>query len=150
VKLYDQYFVPLFDRLRTPLLLALRLLIGWQFFVTGKGKLASIEHVIEFFASLGVPMPAIAAYVVACLEMIGGVLLAAGAAARLIALPLAITMIVAYATADRAAVVNLFQDPDAFLMAAPFPFLVVTLVVLAFGPGAASIDHFVRRRLQHH
>src|ERR1051326_483002 len=134
-----------FDTLRSPLLLVLRLFIGWQFFVTGKGKLQNLDRVTEFFTSLHIPMPHLNAIFVGKLEMVGGLLLLVGLASRLIALPLTINMIVAYLTADREAVVNMFNNPDGFTHADPFLFLLVSLIVLAFGPGLFSLDELIAR-----
>src|ERR1043165_210393 len=125
-----------FDYLRSPLLLVLRLFIGWQFFETGKGKLEHLDRVTQFFSSLGIPMPHLNAMFVGTLEMVGGLLLLIGLASRLIAVPLTINMIVAYLTADREAVLNMFSNPDGFTQAEPFLFLLVSVIVLAFGPGA--------------
>src|SRR5207237_3024594 len=77
---YDLLATKVFDRLRDPLLLALRLFIGWQFFATGRGKLEHIDRIVAFFTNLGIPAPALNANVVAWLETIGGVLLFVGLA----------------------------------------------------------------------
>jgi putative oxidoreductase len=142
---YDLLATKVFDRLRDPLLLALRLFIGWQFFETGRGKLEHIDRIIAFFTNLGIPAPALNAHFVAWLETIGGVLLFVGLASRLIAVPLSISMLVALLTADKDAVSKIFSEPDGFLAAAPIPFLVVSLIVLAFGPGRFSLDWLIRR-----
>ena len=103
-----------FDTLRSPLLFVLRLFIGWQFFVAGKGKLEHLDRVTTFFQSLHIPVPYLNAIFVGTLETVGGLLLLVGLASRLIAVPLTINMIVAYLTADREAVVNMFTNPDGF------------------------------------
>jgi putative oxidoreductase len=144
---YDWLTTNVFDRLRDPLLLVLRLFIGWQFFIAGKAKLGNIEGFIGFFERLGIPAPAANAYFVASLEMVGGALLFVGLASRLIALPLTINMIVAYLTADHDAVTKFFSENDAFTQAAPFPFLIVSAIVLAFGPGRISLDWLLRKLL---
>ena len=46
----------------------------------------------------------------------------------------------AYITADRAALLSIFSDPDNFYAAAPFTFLMASLIVLIFGPGRFSLD----------
>jgi putative oxidoreductase len=145
VRWYDLAMTRGFDKFRSPLLLFLRLLIGWQLFETGKGKLQHIDRFIAFLTHLHIPMPAANAYFVASLECIGGLLLLVGLAARLIAIPLTINFIVAYLTADRDTVINLFKDQDAFMSAAPFVYLVVSLLVLAFGPGLFSLDEVISR-----
>src|SRR5579884_2087334 len=129
--------------LQSPLLLAIRLFWGWQFMLTGWGKFHRIPGVIDFFRSLGIPAPAFNAYFVSGLELVGGVLLMLGLVSRWIALPLTIDMIVAYATADREGLTALFSflrhpltaDTDKFVNAAPFGFLLASLIVLIFGPG---------------
>lgn len=148
VRWYDLAMARGFDKLRSPLLLALRLLFGWGLFQTGKGKLENIDRFIDFLTHLHIPMPVANAYFVASLECIGGLLLLFGLAARLIAIPLTINFIVAYLTADREAVVNFFKDQDAFTNAAPFLYLLVSLIVLAFGPGLFSLDTLIRRMLR--
>ena len=80
--------------LQSPLLLAIRLYWGWQFFQTGYGKLMHISKVVGFFTSLGIPFPAFNAYFVSSLECVGGVLLFLGLGSRVIALPLTIDMLV--------------------------------------------------------
>ena len=142
---YDLATTRIFDRLRSPLLLVLRLIFGWGLFQTGKGKLENIDRFTDFLTRLHIPMPAANAHFVASLECIGGLLLIVGLAARLICIPLTINFIVAFLTADRDAVVNFFKDQDAFTNAAPFLYLLVSLLVLAFGPGFFSIDALIRR-----
>jgi putative oxidoreductase len=134
--------------LQSPLLLALRLYFFWQLFLTGKGKLSNIGKVIEFFTSLGIPLPALNAYVVSSLECFGSLFLIIGLASRPIALPIVISMTVAYLTADFDAIGSIFSDPDKFVKADPFPFLLTALIVLVFGPGWFSIDALLKRRLE--
>src|SRR5216684_4204113 len=142
---YDLAMTRFFDRLRSPLLLVLRLFIGWQFVQTGWGKLHGIGRVTEFFTSLGIPFPGLNAYFVSTLELVGGLLLMFGLFSRLIAIPLSINMIVAYVTADREAVLHIFSKPDDFTAATPFLFLLVSVIVLAFGPGVFSLDALIGR-----
>lgn len=130
--------------LYTLVALGLRLLFGWQFFLTGKGKLAHLDRTTEFFASIHIPAPGAHAVLIGLLELVGGLLLIAGVGTRLISLALGSTMIVAYLTAHRA---EAFADIDAFMAAAPFPFLVATLVLAAAGPGCLSLDTILARKL---
>jgi putative oxidoreductase len=128
------------NSLQSPFLLFVRLYWGWQFAQTGWGKLGDINKVINFFTSLGIPAPALNAWFVSGLELVGGILLILGLGSRLIALPLAIDMIVAYITADREALSKFLSDPDKFTAAAPYTFLFASLMVLIFGPGRFSLD----------
>ena len=137
---YYELLIRLATSLQSPFLLAVRLYWGWQFAQTGWGKLGDIHKVIGFFTSLGIPAPALNAWFVSGLEFLGGILLILGLGSRLIALPLAIDMIVAYITADREALGQIFSDPDKFYAAAPYTFLVASLIILIFGPGRFSLD----------
>ena len=142
-------FVNAVSHLQSPFLLAVRLYWGWQFYQTGVGKLMHIGKVIGFFTSLGIPFPAFNAYFVSSLECVGGVLLFLGLGSRLIALPLAFDMLVAYITADREALFSFFSEPGKFYGADPYTFLFAALLILIFGPGRISLDHgisYLRRK----
>jgi putative oxidoreductase len=126
--------------LQSPFLLFVRLYWGWQLTQSGWGKLHNIEKVTDYFGSLGLPAPGLMAHFIASLEFVGGILLFLGLASRLIALLLTINLIMAYITADREALFSIFSDPDKFYAAAPYTFLVASLIVLIFGPGKFSLD----------
>ena len=132
--------------LQSPLLLVMRLWWGWSFFQTGLGKLRNHGDTADFFQTLGIPMPGLNAWVAGGAECIGGLCLLAGFASRLMSIPLSITMIVAYLTADNEALKSIFSDPDKFTSATPFLFLLTCLLVLAFGPGAFSVDRLLARK----
>ena len=131
--------------LQSPFLLLIRLYWGWQFFETGFGKLHHVSHVIQFFQSLQIPLPGLNAWIVSIVEAVGGLMFLLGLAGRLAAAALAFDMVVAYVTADRDALSAIFSNPDNFVQATPFPFLLVTLTVLAFGSGMFSADRLIGR-----
>jgi putative oxidoreductase len=54
-------------------------------------------------------------------------------------------MIMAYVTADREALFSIFSDPDKFYAAAPYTFLIASLIILIFGPGKIALDTLLRR-----
>jgi putative oxidoreductase len=135
------------ERLQSPFLLAVRTYWGWQFIQTGWGKLMDIGKVVAFFTDLGIPAPVVNAHFVALLEFGGGILLVLGLGSRLIALPLVVNMVVAYITADREALFSIFTSPDKFAAAAPFTFLMASLIVLIFGAGKVSLDALFARGL---
>ena len=134
--------------LQSPFLLFVRAYWGWQLHLTGRGKIHDIGKVVDFFTSLGIPAPAFNAYFVSGLEFIGGFLLIIGLASRPIALMIVVDMIVAYITADREAWMSIFSNPDKFAAAAPFTFLLSSLIILIFGPGKISMDALLARRLK--
>ena len=133
--------------LQSPLLLAMRLYWGWQFFTGGKPKLTEPAKFVELFAGWNIPFPRLNVFLAGSTETIGGLLLLLGLGSRLISLPLAFTMLVAYATAEHEALAAIFSDADKFTSATPFLFLLTALLILAFGPGAFSLDHLLARKL---
>ena len=79
--------------------LAIRLYLVPVFWVAGTTKLGGMENTIAWFGNpdwgLGLPFPALMAYLAAYTEVIGAILLALGLATRWISIPLMVTMIVA-------------------------------------------------------
>ncbi len=134
--------------LQSPFLLLVRLYWGWQFIQTGWGKVNKIAKITDFFTTLGIPFPGTTAHFIAGLELVGGCLLILGLGSRLIALLLTISMLSAYITADREALFSVLSDPDKFYAAAPYTFLVASLIILIFGPGKFSLDAFLPNRMR--
>ena len=134
------------NSLQSVFLLFVRLYWGWQFVVDGWGKLHHLAKVTEYFGSLGLPAPGATALFVSILELVGGVLLAIGLGTRLIAFLLTCNMTVAYITGDREAVMSIFSDPDKFIAAAPFSYLMASLIVFIFGPGRYALDSLLGRK----
>ena len=126
--------------LRSPLLLALRLYWGFSFFQTGHGKFVNFDRTVKFFTSLHLPAPTLNVCMAAGTEMVGGILLLAGLFSRFITVPLMFCMAVAYATAEKEALHAIFSDPDKFVSADPFLFLLTAVIVFSFGPGFFSLD----------
>lgn len=139
------WFLKVANSLQSPLLLAIRLYWGWQFWQAGAGKLSDISKTVNYFTSLGIPAPSFNAHFIALLEAVGGILLILGLASRLIAVPLLIDMIMAYVIADREALASIFSDPDKFSAAAPYTLLFASLIILVFGPGSFSLDTLIKR-----
>jgi putative oxidoreductase len=133
--------------LQSPLLLAIRLYWGWHFFGTGRAKLMDHEKFTGFFQGWHIPFPSLNVYLAGSTECFGGLLLLLGLGSRLVCLPLIFTMIIAYATAEVAAVKQIFDDPDKFVSADPFLFMLACVIVLAFGPGKFSIDWLLEKKV---
>jgi putative oxidoreductase len=138
-QLHDQFF-GLVSYLQSPFLLFVRLYWGWQLAQSGWGKLHHLANVGNYFGTLGLPMPAQMAVFIACIEFFGGIFLALGLTSRITGLVLTVNMIMAYVIGDREALLSFFSDPDKFIAAAPFAFLIVSLIVLIFGAGKISVD----------
>jgi putative oxidoreductase len=142
----------LLNYLQSPILLLVRVYFFWQLMLTGFGKLTNLGKVTEYFASLGLPMPALNAFFIGSLECFGSVLLMIGLASRPFSLLILIAMVVAYlVTPDIDTVKQLFvlpPHPHHFFKAAPFPFLLAAVIVLVFGPGKISLDTFAKKLIQ--
>lgn len=127
------------------LLLSFRLYWGFLFFVGGVFKLANMPSFIAFFAQLGLSTGV--SYMVAILELICGILLFFGLLSRLAAACTTIIMFSAYVIAHPAQFHSFFSDPQFFFSAPSFSFLLISLIVLFFGPGIFSIDAIIKRKM---
>lgn len=134
-------------------LLGIRLLWGSAFFLAGLGKIKNIDRTTEFFTSLQIPMPHAQAIMVGIVEMVGGLLVAIGLGTRLASLALIGAMIGAIHFAENVALFSksnddtavLFRDPGAVIGVTPVSYLAAVCVLLAFGPGAVSIDAIIKK-----
>ena len=120
-----------------------RLVVGWVFLQAGWGKLHSLEKVVGFFTSLGLPAPEFQARLVACTEFACGLLLLVGLATRVASIPLIITMVVALATALKG---DIHELSDLFGMS-EFLYIVLLVWLGVYGAGPLSLDRFVAKRL---
>ena len=143
-RIYDRWIAGL-AYLRCPVLLAIRLYWGYQFFITGKGKLMNIDRTAGFFRDLHIPFPKLNVIMAGSTECIGGLLLLLGLGSRIITVPLIFTMIVAYGTAHRDVLKEIVSNPDGVVSAPPFLFLLTCVIVLIFGPGKISVDYLIAR-----
>ena len=120
-----------------------RLAVGLLFASTGWGKLHSLDKITDFFGSLHIPFPHFNAILASCTEFFGGILVLVGALTRLAALPLAFTMVVAILTAKRDDIDGL----STLLGFEEFSYLVMFLWLALAGPGKASVDWLLGRKL---
>jgi len=141
--LWHCQFFTLVSYLQSPFLLLVRLYWGWQLAQSGWGKLHHLSNVGEYFATLGLPMPAQLAVFISCVEFFGGIFLALGLASRITGLVLTVNLTMAYVIGDREALLSFLSDPDKFIAATPFAFLMVALIVLIFGAGRISVDTII-------
>jgi len=120
-----------------------RLGVGLLFVSTGWGKVHSIDKVTGFFTSLGIPAPHFHAILVGYSELLCGAALIVGLLSRFATVPLIVSMIVAILTAKRSDLHGLF-DLVGF---DEFTYLVVLVMIAIIGPGKASLDAMLVRRL---
>lgn len=135
------------DYLQHPFLLFVRLYWGIQLLQSGWGKLHHLDKVTEYFTTLNLPGPHQMAIFISCIEFFGGLFLALGLLSRVTSVVLTINLIMAYVIGDREALFSIFSDPDKFAAAAPYVFLIASLIVLVFGPGIFSLDALANRVL---
>jgi putative oxidoreductase len=118
-----------------------RIAIGVVFAGTGWGKLHNLPKIASFFADLGIPAPGFSAVLASSAELVCGALVLMGLFTRLAAIPLAVTMVVAIATAKRAEISGL-SDLLGFV---EFLYIVLLLWLSADGPGPLSADRLLSR-----
>jgi putative oxidoreductase len=134
--------------LQSPLLLAIRLYWGWQSAQDGWGKLTHLSRVASFFASLNLPAPTTTALFVSLVELVGGILFAAGVASRLVSLILFVNMTMAYLSVpdDRVNFSHILSNPSDFYGASPYTYWFAALLILILGPGLYAVDAWLARR----
>jgi putative oxidoreductase len=146
------WFIKAANLLQSPLLLAIRLYWGFQFMQDGWGKLTHLDKVTQFFASLNLPMPGPTAFMVAFIELVGGLLFTFGIFSRLTSVVLFMNMTMAYLSVpdDRTNFSHIFSNPSDFYGATPYTYWFAALLVFVFGPGLFAVDsvlgYFARRR----
>ena len=128
------------DYLQHPFLLFVRLYWGIQLMQSGWGKLHNLDKVTDYFTTLNLPMPHQMAFFISCVELFGGLFLALGLLSRVASVVLTINLVMAYVIGDNEALHSIFSNPDKFTAAAPFVFLVASLIVLCCGPGILLLD----------
>lgn len=142
-----QYLIFFGGFLKSPILLLCRIYWGWSFVLSGWEKLQDISQFAQILESKHFINPYFMANLAAYTELIGGLCLLFGFASRLAAIPLIITMLVAYFTVHTESIHMFFKNPSLFVKEAPFNFLLTTLLVFAFGPGRFSIDYMLEKWL---
>ena len=120
-----------------------RLVLFAVFAPAGWGKIHSLERVTAYFTDLGVPLPHVNAGLVAVTELVGGVLLLVGLGARLAAMPLIATMVVAIGTAKRDKIGGILD----LLSLEEFIYIVLLVWICIAGAGLVSADGLIARRL---
>ena len=107
----------------------------------------NLDRTAGFFQSLNIPHPHLNAVMAGCTECFGGLCLLLGLGSRILTIPLIFTMSIAYLTAESDALHAFFSDPDKFVSAAPFEFMLAAIIVLVFGPGKFSLDCLLAKTL---
>jgi putative oxidoreductase len=135
------------DEKRTELALAvLRVVVGVIFIVHGSMKVADIGGTTSGFQSMGIPAPEVSVYLAILGELAGGMGLALGLLTPAAALgPLCVMiMAIAYVHAGH----GLLANKGGWEY--PLTLLLVSLVFVARGGGAYSLDAVITRARAHH
>jgi len=131
------------ERLRGYGLLVLRVVVGVTFIAHGWLKFhgMGMPGTTGFFTSLGIPMPALAAWLVVLAEMLGGLALVLGVFTLPVGLALVVDMIGAITFAKRG---GGFFAPKGFEL--ELNLLVASLALALAGPGMFSLAQLLRRK----
>jgi putative oxidoreductase len=127
-------------------LLILRIGWGWESAESGYRHFKNFDKTVAFFQSLDIPNPKMATAVSATAELVGGSLIIVGLGARAVSLPLIFNFAVAIATASKDNVKMIFkQDYSNIVDDTAYPFLIMAIIIFAFGPGLFSIDGILKK-----
>jgi len=122
--------------LKSSVLLFVRLTLAYGFYEPAMMKWKDMGAVSQWFASMGIPLPTLNAYMAATTEIVGVILLTLGLFTRLISLPMIVIMIVAIVTVHWvhgfSAAGNGFEIP--------FYYILFLLTLITFGAGKFSLD----------
>jgi putative oxidoreductase len=119
-----------------------RITVGVAFVESGWGKVHNLETVGAYFAELGIPAPQLQATFVSIVELICGSLVLIGLGARLAAVPLIGTMVVALLTARASDIAGLSD----LIGTIELCYAVLLAWIALAGAGAFSLDHVIARR----
>lgn len=123
-------------------LLLFRLILSYGFLMPLMEKLHNFDAVVQWFGSLGIPLPYLSALLSITVELVGIVCLLLGLFTRLMTIPLMFLLLVAIFTVHWthgfSASANGFEIPVYYLL--------MLLGLLVFGPGGLSIDTIIKKR----
>ena len=138
-------------------LLVSRVAIGFFFVMSGYNKffVQGILHLKNEFIEYGIPFPLLNAWLDASVQLLGGIALIIGLGTRFWSVAIGFAMIVASVTVTIPDVIkNDIAKADSSLLFwgwyyyRPEPvYLTVFLLLIFFGPGRASLDHWIGRKL---
>ena len=123
--------------------LLLRLVFGYFWLETGWAKLHNLEFFSQRFVEWGIPFPMLSATASGAVDLVGGALLLLGLCTRLAAIPMIVNMLVALAVV----VLPTISTLDEFVELDEVLYVAVLFWLLLAGPGKASLDHLLARRM---
>jgi putative oxidoreductase len=123
-------------------LLFLRIILAIGFYGPAMMKLKNIDGIISWFTDMGMPMPALNAYLAAATESLGVLFLILGFSTRIISIPLIMVMIVAIKTVHLA---NGFESGNNGFEI-PLYYILMLFTLFIYGPGKYSLDYLFNKK----
>ncbi len=135
-------FVNLVSKADAIPLLAIRLLLAYEFYGPAISKLKDFGSTVTWFESLGMPLPGVNAVLATATETLAFILLPLGLGTRIICIPLIITMLVAIATVHGGNGFNVCDGGYQF----PVYYIIIFAILITTGPGKLSLDYWLSKR----
>lgn len=121
--------------------LLFRLVLAYGFYGPATMKLNNFSGIVEWFTSMGMPLPKLNAFLATGTETVGFVLIFLGLATRLISIPLMVIMVVAITTVHLR---NGFEaGNNGFEI--PVYYMLMLFSLLITGPGKFSLDALIAK-----
>lgn len=121
--------------------LLFRLVLAYGFYGPATMKLNNFSGIVEWFTSMGMPLPKLNAFLATGTETVGFVLIFLGLATRLISIPLMVIMVVAITTVHLG---NGFEaGNNGFEI--PVYYMLMLFSLLITGPGKFSLDALIAK-----
>lgn len=121
--------------------LLFRIVLAYGFYEPATMKLKNFSGIVEWFTSMGMPLPKLNAFLATGTETVGFVLLFLGLAIRIISIPLMVVMVVAIVTVHLG---NGFEAGDNGFEI-PIYYLLMLFSLLITGPGKFSLDALITK-----
>ena len=122
-------------------LLFLRIILAIGFYGPAMMKLKNIDGIISWFTDMGMPMPALNAYLATATESLGVLFLILGFSTRIISVPLIVVMLVAIKTVHLA---NGFESGNNGFEI-PLYYILMLFTLFIYGPGKYSLDYILNK-----
>jgi putative oxidoreductase len=129
-----------------------RISLGVFFAISGGNKLfVASQHKLTYdtIVGAGIPFPQFMTYFVSSVEFVCGCLLIIGLLSALCCIAFIIDMIVAITTVQLANIakgLSVVDWLDDFLYLPEVMYIIIFLLLIAFGPGRLSVDHWIAAR----
>ncbi len=121
--------------------LLFRIVLAYGFYGPATMKLKNFGGIVEWFTSMGMPLPKLNAFLATGTETAGFILIFLGLATRIISIPLLIVMVVAITTVHLGngfeAGNNGFEIPTYYIL--------MLFSLLITGPGKFSLDTLIKK-----